>query len=527
MMSSKELEQWKKKYLLKLDEIDKAKVSWRDLELLLKLSVSRVSAAAVNIDDQLDQSLSRLKDVLREDKIDQNSLKRILEAIATRVQQLDNIQSQKLQHRKVTVNRIVDSLEALPLAEKGQLLLKQLEDNVQKELDNVDNLLIGIGATLENQNSPPAVSSIEQISDAKPEEQTAITPEPSEISELYREVHGHALRVLDHLSIPNPLKPKLKQLQDRFHVEREAEQLPELMDSLVLLVMEASRVEQQQFEQFAEVMVQRFSQVEDFLDRVTANEASADMLSEELDSDMRGHFDGMISDVREATNLGELQTSMESHIGTIFNRLDQFKHESLKRKQELEAELKVVNDNLAKTKHETLNLKKMLSDQEAKGLEDPLTGLGNRRAYEKRITEDVSRWERYQTPLSLIVCDLDHFKLINDNYGHQAGDKVLRVISKLLVQHTRQSDFVGRYGGEEFVILLPNTDLEVAEGVAEKLRTTIAELPFESGGKKVHITISLGLTSAQSGDTVASLFKRADDLLYQAKHAGRNCIKLA
>ena len=125
----------------------------------------------------------------------------------------------------------------------------------------------------------------------------------------------------------------------------------------------------------------------------------------------------------------------------------------------------------------------------------------------------------------LVIWDVDDFKKINDTYGHKAGDKVLVTIATVLYDNIRETDFIARFGGEEFVLLLPETNIDNAASVTEKLRKAIAECQFHHGDKDVQITVSAGLTEFVSGDSVESAFERADQYMYTAKRGGKNrCI---
>jgi two-component system, cell cycle response regulator len=156
---------------------------------------------------------------------------------------------------------------------------------------------------------------------------------------------------------------------------------------------------------------------------------------------------------------------------------------------------------------------------------DPLTGLFNRGYVDDRFALELSRARRYGKLLSIAVIDADRFKLLNDTHGHPAGDLVLRKISTILRDSIRQSDTVGRYGGEEFVVILPETDVEVAQRKLESLRELVAStpIPLAARGQKIHVTISAGLASfPQDGEDAAELFALADDRMFQAKKEGRN-----
>ncbi|MEK6398099.1 MAG: GGDEF domain-containing protein [Terriglobus sp.] len=159
---------------------------------------------------------------------------------------------------------------------------------------------------------------------------------------------------------------------------------------------------------------------------------------------------------------------------------------------------------------------------------DPLTRLANRRVFREWMQRELLRSLRTSVPFSLLVIDLDHFKRINDTYGHSAGDEILRTSVERMQDSVRGIDVLGRWGGEEFVALLPRSTVEAAELVAERIRKNM-ELPFKinsrHGVQSVVITVSLGVTSYRGGDdTIDEMFDRADAALYGAKDSGRNCI---
>lgn len=158
---------------------------------------------------------------------------------------------------------------------------------------------------------------------------------------------------------------------------------------------------------------------------------------------------------------------------------------------------------------------------------DPLTGALNRRSFMDGASREVERARRYQRPLSVMMFDLDHFKALNDTYGHLAGDDVLRMVVDRSRQVLRDSDILGRYGGEEFAILLPETPQEQARQVAERLRVAMSGQPILADGTPVLVTISLGITELAPGeDAINSALRRADDALYDAKETGRNRVCL-
>lgn len=155
-------------------------------------------------------------------------------------------------------------------------------------------------------------------------------------------------------------------------------------------------------------------------------------------------------------------------------------------------------------------------------MQDALTRLNNRAAFDTSLAREVDLSQRQHSPLSLIVLDIDHFKIVNDSYGHRAGDLALRTLAESLIHNLRLSDIAFRYGGEEFTILLSNTDKVAAHAVAERVRTAATQLRCDDETRSFSLTISLGVTELQQGESAATLFDRADQALYQAKKTGRN-----
>jgi len=158
-------------------------------------------------------------------------------------------------------------------------------------------------------------------------------------------------------------------------------------------------------------------------------------------------------------------------------------------------------------------------------LEDPLTGAGNRLALENTLEREVGLALRHKQALSVIVVDIDHFKCVNDDHGHQAGDKVLKDVARQLALCCRDTDSAYRayrYGGEEFVLILSNTSTEGSLIVAERIRASIAALSCPHEGETLKVTVSVGVSSLLNDDNMSRLFQRADKALYKAKHKGRN-----
>ncbi|MCF8002507.1 MAG: GGDEF domain-containing protein [Halanaerobiales bacterium] len=150
---------------------------------------------------------------------------------------------------------------------------------------------------------------------------------------------------------------------------------------------------------------------------------------------------------------------------------------------------------------------------------DQLTKIYNRVKFKKELEKEIKRVKRYDNDLSIIMFDIDHFKKVNDNYGHDLGDKVLRQITNVVTKTIRETDIFARWGGEEFIVLTPDTNLDSATELAERTRINIEKAKINKVGQ---ITCSFGVTKFKKGDSFNSFTKRVDNALYQAKETGRN-----
>ena len=182
----------------------------------------------------------------------------------------------------------------------------------------------------------------------------------------------------------------------------------------------------------------------------------------------------------------------------------------------------MLGQQLKVAEEDAANYKNRLNRQQQRLQVDTLTQLHNRSALDERLALEYKRWMRYQSPLCLAMVDVDHFKSINDQFGHLAGDKALKVIARALGSALRDTDFVARFGGEEFVVLLPGINENAIQLPLEKLRSVIKSIPFRFKDERISISISIGATLFRTGDRITDAFERADKALYEAKNAGRD-----
>lgn len=171
-----------------------------------------------------------------------------------------------------------------------------------------------------------------------------------------------------------------------------------------------------------------------------------------------------------------------------------------------------------------MTMQRILAESEHNARHDPLTGVLNRRAFGEHLKQELSRLQRRSGSCALAMLDIDHFKFINDKFGHQKGDHALQAFANVCVEESREGDVFSRFGGEEFVLLMPDTDTQGARRILERIRLAVSSVGLADKEGSATLTVSTGLTTWQKGDSMDALLQRADRALYQAKAAGRNRI---
>lgn len=226
--------------------------------------------------------------------------------------------------------------------------------------------------------------------------------------------------------------------------------------------------------------------------------------------------------VAESQDVNELQNAIDTQLDHIDSSVSSYVEKETERADRAEKNTAELQTQLNKLEHESTQLRASLNAARTQAIIDPLTGVANRRAYDERMEIEYSRWKRKHEPMALAIMDIDHFKHINDTYGHPVGDKVLKVVAGRIQQQVRESDFFGRIGGEEFAFLLVDSDLGSALEKNELLRESISECNFRIKKKKFQVTMSMGIAQFRGNDTLESVYQRADDALTKAKQSGRN-----
>jgi len=493
---------WKTKALALAGELDEQQARWERNEKRLVRALIRLALAVEGYDSELDAHLLQLRAILRKGILTQERLEevdRLTDGIVRREGKgavvpewqkpfLDFLMKYAPgQSERDHLKRLAEKPLADPKALHEEL---QRVFGVSKKGEGAWSKLqhwLGLGKTRES-------------------------PEGA----LLR---NHLLHWVKEIEIPTGLSDQAERLlhllEQGVEIDEALQETARLMDAL----KNHLRQEREEIEAF-------LAQLTDKLQELESQTRDVGDLFQPLDPGWNEKLSAQVVSLRqqtlEETDLRTLKSVVTDKLDAITVQLKAFRQAEEKRIQEAERKVEAMGMRLKELEQESEDLRQRLRVANQQALFDALTGLPNRQAVDERLQQEFARWRRFGNPCSLLVWDIDHFKQINDRFGHRAGDKALRIVGRTLREGIRKVDFVGRYGGEEFLMLLPGTDQDGALKLAEKLREAVKHCGFNSRGIPVPITISCGISCIREEDTPHSLFERADQALYQAKRGGRD-----
>ncbi len=480
---AQEAAQWKQKYLDNLEESERSEKQWKDSDELLRKTISRLTLAADGLDETLDKQLRELRDAIR-DHSSVSQLRIRIDEMSKTLVRLDQGGSKKKEGRQDTSE---------PSDASGGFL-KRLFGAASRQARD------GEGAPSNDQKSSEAHDSTGTVRDI-------------------------LVKLLERLTLPEEFSSHVERI--RGHILGTSEGgdwnsvLGEIAD-LVQAIRAQSLKEKQGIEEFLKQLGERLQEVDRQLVQSEVYYDESLQAGEQLDSQVKREITGIGDSVREATDLVQLRETVQSHIDAVMQHMTKHREVEQRRYDEAKQEIAAMNERMKDMEAETEALRTRIDDERSQAKTDALTGVPNRLAWEERLELEIAHRKRFGTPLVLVMWDVDHFKQVNDRFGHKAGDKVLRTLAHVLADNVRETDFVARYGGEEFVQLMTGSSIEECLPVVEKLRSAIEETGFHFRDQSVTITASCGLSEFRDGDTPDQCFERADKALYKAKNAGRN-----
>ncbi len=544
MANSAPPDKWKHKYLDALDELEAKEKRWTAAEEVLRRGLSRMALISQGADPLLDRRLKELRASLRKtDNISQVSA--LLSSVEERVKLLDEAGEGGGMPRPEDV--LAKMLEAIdfpkPLRRQARKLKKRLAaGDVQAQLPALTTALISlIDRALQTKAQATSAGLLSRLfgnsesqggrqprvdEDAK---RTTATSGPmaehSPATDELRLLEGVFTDFLEYLTFPSEFSSRVQALKARLEKGIDITQVKPFTRGLVTLIVDMRKgleAEKEELEDFLQQLTRRLFDLDAMIEGAQTQRRASLESGRQLNEMVNAQVADIEHVVQSASELEQIKVEIQSSLDSIRKHLAQQRRLEETQQDELEQQLQQMMARIQDMERESEQLKTRLEIERANALTDPLTGAPNRLAYDQRIIQEFARWQRHRQPLSLLLMDIDHFKQINDTFGHKAGDRALKAIVQALRQHVRASDFMARIGGEEFVLLLPETALDGAFLAAEKLRRGIERCEFAYKGQPVPITISGGIAQFVEGDTPDEVYVRADEALYRAKQQGRN-----
>jgi diguanylate cyclase len=465
-------ENWRQKYFDGLSSLENEQRKFRAMEAALKRLAGRLCTASLGQSTRLDEQIKKLQAAIRRD-VTSDELDEIAPALTDAIQALDH------------------SPTARPVAASSPAA------------------------------APPQAPTPAPVATASPVPVDTAAPAPV-VDERVRAI---VAALLAELRRDADLIKQVDTLDAKLTGSMARDEFPDLLSSVTEMVgQRIKRIEhaKQEIEALLSHMVGKLDEIGQFVAEQTRSQSESQASSETLNIQLASEMKAMGESVESANDMQQIRAQVRNRIDSIDRRLQEFRERETMLAGAMQSRNEQMRSRIAELEGEASRLHSQLKDQQRLSTIDVLTKIPNRLAYDKRIEEELKRWQRFKQPTCIAVWDVDHFKRVNDTYGHRAGDRVLRAVAECLASRIRSTDFLARYGGEEFVMILPGTKLDDAARVLDEMRTAISQIGFHFRGTPVSITISSGVTALLSGDSAGGAFDRADKALYRAKESGRN-----
>lgn len=504
-------EKWKNKYLSLLDAQDLAEKSNKVNQDLLCKTIARLSITASGVDQSLEPSLQSIRDLIKREA-DFSQLKLELEKFNNKVSQLA-VREQPSPSGDKSLDLLFAFLLQRYSSDKQQQDLKLLRKDFQDSCDP-QKLFSAIFEIIQ-----------EDVPNSKPEQPTESITQSTEVLVSITLIRAQLVQLLEKIEIPEGFSGKVQALKQQLENRSLAGSVEAILGDVTSLLIDINaknQYKQQEIDKFLAHVTEQIAEL-----GLTITDSSIALMDvslkrSELDDSVSKQINDLQHRSSTATQLEPLKQVISAHIAKISAEIQEHKQKEAEEREKYQRQLDELSQKMKVMETETGELRSKLVTANSNAQRDGLTDLPNRLAYDERLKVEMARWQRYHTPLCLVFWDIDFFKKVNDQYGHQAGDHVLAHVARLFLENIRRADFIARFGGEEFVMLLPHTNRHSALVVAEKLRALIEQNTVTIQDKKLVITVSCGVTQFLKGDTHESAFERADQALYRAKEQGRN-----
>lgn len=559
---------WKNKYLLSLKSLEKKEIEWKESEKNLRALITHLTNASDTSSEKLNKQLSVLRNAINEG-VEARKLKKAIAEVADSVSSLDAIRSK---NKKDASQNLIDLIDQIKPAGKIEKNLHKISTKISKTSRNKEVLplindlakLLVQGLSLGEENSRGGFfSRILNKKEGSPQKEVVndeaiaeenITSEDEHVgtfektdafSERYESEKDQVVNyvaidldsavlslqtLLEKMILPKDLLLMADQVKQQLNDDVDEKIFLKSLEKTVVIVaavLVKIKKEKKDIEDFLKQLTGRLQELDSDIRNTARLRELTHRYGVEMAGEMQAEMETMEQGLKDINNIDELKSSLQSRVIMLRNHVDKFLLDEGNKDKQASALIQQLVQKVNKMEAETEELREQLEKERKQTLRDALTDIPNRMAYDDRIEQSVSAFKRHNVPFVLVVWDIDYFKKVNDQYGHSAGDQVLKLVASILNKNIRDIDFLARYGGEEFVSIHTVTNLTNAQKITDKLRHIIEESHFHFRDEAVEVTISAGFAEIKKDESGESLFVRADKALYKAKENGRNICQAA
>ena len=576
---------WKDRYRQVLEDRDRLARDYNDLFTELTRAVMRVSRAAEGLDPELDKTIGRIRNTVQLGrKLSTNTLAQQIDRLEEQLVELDAHRTKRFHLVSIRLSATIEQLRGSKPTRSIGRQLDRLDRQLYEQVEQGDVLadLLKEYAELQNQvlialtggQSPQSGIWQHLFGPRTTEQRTTKTLRADSAGEKQSDnratpvtVQAHSQASATASGVPSdvvvdsdeppatseprfadfavPVSAALDELLDSVDAPSEGTELDTLyrstrerlkrairllelvssIDDVRVLISGAFDLNNTEFGEYLRQLNERLAEASAVVHKSEQLSADRTGASRAFRDSVKDHVNSVNDALMTATALEQLKSELNLRIERLSSTVEEFDNQDQPLENALTEQLSVLGARVEQMEQQTKEAEQRVAEHRLPAFTDALTELPNRPAYENRLALEYDRWQRFGHPLTLAICDIDHFKQVNDNYGHLAGDRVLLQVAELLRKRLRKTDFVVRYGGEEFVMVMAETDCAEAARVLETLREELSATSIKFHDKHISVTASFGVTQFSTADEPDHVFKRADDALYRAKDAGRNRIE--
>ena len=506
--STVEVQQLQKKLTSVSQELEQAQLEHDDKFKTLLSFISQLSLACKGQNLELDNKLAKLRRLLPQTELFKESVQDIC----------DVEKILKAQYRQVTImlndsrhglGRVVGQLQRVrTLPEKTKRELTYFKQELAKPFHTVWDYIPQIKKLVEF---------YEQVLELQFDDKHHF-----ELESKHKTLAVELLSLIDDIEFLPENHDKICTVQAVLQEELSVNTLLSSYQAVLTLVVENLVHEKSSAQEFIVALNETLSAVGDITSTMQVHSDKGDTDKTRLNSKIQNHVDNVDLSLHVINDVEELKTQVRSQLTELRKALAQKEQLEREEKAQLNESIQVMEKQLCKLTSDVVSYKDKLHEQQRTTLTDALTQLPNRAALEERMAFEYKKLQRCGGELWVVVADIDHFKSINDNFGHSIGDKTLQVIAKALKSAIRDSEFIARYGGEEFVLLLPNILESDIEPILNRVRERIKSIPFKFKNQRITVTLSMGAAKVCKKEQIENTFDRADAALYRAKEQNRD-----